>query len=87
MSKDKPLPTTIKFSPKLQAKVEEAGRRMGLPKQEIIRLCTAIGLEDLRRINFDLASAVVDKAKPSETSHSHLRVAEDEAEYKKKRKS
>jgi hypothetical protein len=61
--KEKPIPSTIKFSPELQEKIAEAAKITGLPKQELIRLCTAIGIEDLRRINYDIAGAIVDKAK------------------------
>jgi adenylyl- and sulfurtransferase ThiI len=81
--KDKPIPSTIKFSPELQEKIAEAARITGLPKQEIIRLCTAIGIEDLRRINYDIAGAIVDKAKPiKQDPVSYLKVAEDETPYR-----
>ena len=53
--KEKPIPSTIKFSPELQEKIAEAAKITGLP--------TAIGIEDLRRINYDIAGAIVDKAK------------------------
>ena len=80
--KEKPIPSTIKFSPELQEKIAEAAKITGLPKQEIIRLCTAIGIEDLRRIDYDIAGAIVDKAKPVPSQVSYLKVAEDETPYR-----
>jgi hypothetical protein len=62
MSKEKAIPSTVKFSPELQLKVDEAAKKTGLPKQEIIRLCTAIGIEDLRKVGWDLARLVSDAA-------------------------
>lgn len=78
--KEKPIPSTIKFSPELQDKIAEASKRTGLPKQEIIRLCTAIGLEDLRRCNFDIASAIVDQAKGKASAFIPMMVAEESGE-------
>ena len=75
--KEKHIPSTIKFSPELQEKIAEASKRTGLPKQEIIRLCTAIGIEDLRRCNFDIASAIVDQAKGKAPAFIPTMVAEE----------
>lgn len=60
--KEKNIPSTIKFSPELQGKIAEAAKKTGLPKQEIIRLCTAIGIEDLRKVNWNLAKVISDAA-------------------------
>ena len=78
--KEKPIPSTIKFSPELQEKIAEASQRTGLPKQEIIRLCTAIGIEDLRRCNFDIASAIVDQAKGKAPAFIPMMAAEESGE-------
>ncbi|MGJ8644895.1 MAG: hypothetical protein ACSHX9_15925 [Luteolibacter sp.] len=71
MGKEKSFPSTVKFSPELQKKIAIAAEKMELPKQEVIRLSAAIGLEKLRRINYDLAAAVVEKAKVSKEKMPH----------------
>lgn len=48
----------IRIDAALLRKIEEAARLTGLPKQEIIRLCTAIGIEDLRKLNWDIAGTI-----------------------------
>ena len=55
----------------LQEKIAEASRRTGLAQADIIRLCTAIGIEDLRRLNWDLAGTVSRAANP-ETGEDHV---------------
>ena len=77
MSKEKPIPSTVKFSPDLQKKIDEAANLTGLPKQEIIRLCTAIGLEDLRKLNWDIAGALSQAAESKRQGNAPLlKVAE-----------
>lgn len=65
--KEKPIPSTIKFSLEIQEKITEASKKTGLPKQEIIRLCTAIGIEDLRKVGWDLAKVISDAAEKRAT--------------------
>lgn len=41
-------------------KLDEAAKKLALPKQDVIRLAIDCGLEHLKRINFDLGKAIVD---------------------------
>jgi len=76
-------PSTVKFPQSTLDKIDLAAEITGLPKQEIIRLCTAIGLEDLRRIDYDLAGTVVDMVRGpvKKREASGLKVAEDKTEF------
>jgi len=64
---------------RLMSKVEHAMEATGLSQAEILRMALAVGLEDMRRINYDLAGAIVNQAKPLQ--HPHLHEAEDPVEY------
>ena len=55
----------IRIDADLEAKIEEAARMTSLSKADVMRLAMRIGFEDLRRINYDIAGAVLDAAKPS----------------------
>ena len=65
MKTNKPMPSTVKFSPELQKKIDEAAEKTGWPKQEVIRICVAMGLEDLRRIDWDIVGNLCDAAAPA----------------------
>jgi DNA-binding MurR/RpiR family transcriptional regulator len=54
----------IRIDADLEAKIEEAARMTSLSKADVMRLAMRIGFEDLRRINYDIAGAVLDAAKP-----------------------
>ncbi|MCW1922684.1 S24 family peptidase [Luteolibacter arcticus] len=54
----------MKFPQSTMDKLDLAAELTGLPKQELIRFCTAIGLEDLKKVGFDLAKLVSDTARP-----------------------
>lgn len=77
MSEKPPPPTTVKFPPETVAKINQASKLTGLPKQEIIRLATAIGLEDLRKVGFNLARVVSDAAEKQSEPSTHLHVADE----------
>lgn len=62
MSKEQSKSVPVRMDAELQSKITEAAKKTGLPKQEIIRLCTAIGIEDLRKVGWDLAKLVSDAA-------------------------
>ena len=62
MKPKKNTPASLRMPDDLLAKVEKAMLMTGLSQAEILRLCLAIGLEDLRRAEYDIPSAVVDKA-------------------------
>lgn len=65
MDKRESKPVPIRIEPELDAKIEEAARLTGMSKAEVMRLAMRIGFEDLRRINYDIAGAVLDAAKPA----------------------
>jgi predicted DNA-binding protein len=55
-------------------RIKRAAEKMGKTQQEVMRLAIEVGLADLQRIDFDVAGAVVDKAKASaafsQTAHT-----------------
>ncbi|XHR29197.1 MAG: hypothetical protein ACFUZC_01250 [Chthoniobacteraceae bacterium] len=59
-------PIPIRFSPEMEKKIEYASVRLGLAKQDIIRMACAIGLDHLKSIDYNLAEAVVEKARKRE---------------------
>lgn len=65
MSDEKPNKThvvPVRMSPKLLEKIDEAARRTGLAKADVIRICLAIGCEDLRKVGFDIARVISEAA-------------------------
>lgn len=63
----------IRMPAELESQLEHAVALTGLSKQDVIRLCIRIGLEDLRRCNFDLARAIVEvPASKSKTASRRL---------------
>jgi predicted DNA-binding protein len=61
MSKrSRPIPLAV--PDELLNRLDEVAMRMGRTRAQIMRDAIEIGLEDLRRCDYDLASAVVDKA-------------------------
>lgn len=61
MSKrSRPIPLAV--PDELLCRLDEAAARMGRTRAQIMRDAIEIGLEDLRRCDYDLAGAVVDKA-------------------------
>ncbi|HVE16907.1 MAG TPA: hypothetical protein VNB29_09220 [Chthoniobacterales bacterium] len=56
----KPIP--VRFPEGLIRALDEASRESGISQQELIRLATAVGLKTLRRINFDVAASIDEKA-------------------------
>ncbi len=79
--------TQLRFEPSLLEKITEAAQRTGLSKADVMRLAMETGLEDLRRLQFDLPTLISQSACLARTSLSYttsddssdtLRVAEDE---------
>ena len=70
---EKPIP--LRIPPELMVRIRFAAQALGLPISEVIRLATSIGLERLRRIDYDLARAVNDAAEPGRVPS--LRVADE----------
>ena len=56
-------PIPIRLSPALLEKIQLAADLMGRTQQEVMRLAMEVGLEDLKRCNYDLAAAIVDAAR------------------------
>jgi hypothetical protein len=82
MSAKKRTPASLRMDERLLAKVEVAMQATGLSQAEILRIALAVGLEDMRRIDYDIAGAIVDKAKPASSQVSYLKVTEDETPYR-----
>lgn len=62
MSKrSRPIPLAV--PDELLHRLDEVAARMGRTRAQIMRDAIEIGLEDLRRCGYDLAGAVVDKAR------------------------
>jgi DNA-binding MurR/RpiR family transcriptional regulator len=74
--------TQLRFEPALLEKITEAAEKTGLSKADIMRLSMEIGLEDLRRLHFDLPTLISSTARPRESyaddvAEATPRVAED----------
>ena len=54
----------IRMSEELAEKVQEAARRTGLAQADILRMALAIGLEDLKRVDYDIPRLVSEAARP-----------------------
>jgi hypothetical protein len=79
--------TQLRFEPALLEKITEASQKTGLSKADVMRLAMETGLQDLRRLQFDLPTLISQSARLSRTSISYpatvnpsetLYVAEDE---------
>lgn len=57
--------TQLRFGPALLEKITDAAHKTGLSKADIMRLSMEIGLEDLRRLDFNLPSLISASARPS----------------------
>lgn len=90
----KKVSAPIRMSPELLEKVAEASRRTGLAQADILRLALAIGLEDLKKIDYKIEGAISDAANPKTIKYPNaeddrvdgrresLRVAEEPEEGK-----
>lgn len=56
-------PTPIAIPNELHEMIEKASKLAGLSKQDTMRLAMRIGLADLERCNYDLAGAILDRAR------------------------
>lgn len=72
-------PMSVRIPPKLMARLILASKIMGIPKQEVLRQAAEIGLEHLRRIDYDTARAIIDahegKEKPAPKGNHHPKAA------------
>jgi DNA-binding MurR/RpiR family transcriptional regulator len=71
--------TQLRFEPALLEKITEAAKRTGLSKADIMRLAMETGLEDLRRLQFDLPTLISQSARLSRSSLSYATADEDDA--------
>lgn len=82
MAPPKQVNAPIRLTPEMQAKISDAARLTGLSQADVMRLCLAIGLEDLRKVGWDIARAISDAAESSGIKlRPVLNVAEDEAPF------
>lgn len=65
MDTTKKVSFPIRMDEELKNKLDKAAELTGLSLQDISRLCLQIGLADLRRVNFDLATAIATQAHAS----------------------
>ncbi|HBE22500.1 MAG TPA: hypothetical protein DDW21_03435 [Verrucomicrobiales bacterium] len=63
--------TQLRFEPALLKKITEAAQKTGLSKADVMRLAMETGLQDLRRLFFDLPTLISQSARLSETSVSN----------------
>ncbi len=80
---DDKIPSSVKFSKDVNAKITEAAKRTGLSKQNIIRICTAMGIEDLRRLGWDIPghlSAAAEQTRAAESKKEIRILAREESE-------
>ena len=79
-------PLALRVPPALMARVKIAAEALGYSDAEVIRLAVSVGLERLRRINYDLGGAINDAAAGGAESSAALRAAEDSPKYGSKKK-
>jgi hypothetical protein len=79
-------PTPIAIPNELHEMIEKASQLAGLSKQDTMRLAMRIGLADLKRCNYDIAGAIVDRAQASKEEDIGL-VAEKGTPYKAPKKA
>lgn len=75
MNEPKRVSAPIRMSPELLAKVNEACRRTGKSQATILRLALGMGLEDLKRIDYDIEGTL---SKAANALPSHLSMVPDE---------
>ena len=63
MKKNPPLPISLRLSPELTQDVQQATEMIGMSQAEVMRLSIAIGLKELRAIDYDIAGAAHTAAK------------------------
>ncbi|MFT4177508.1 MAG: hypothetical protein QM627_12760 [Luteolibacter sp.] len=59
---NKPTPSSVRIPSELLLEIKKVAEVMSKSDAEVIRLATEIGLEHLRRIDYEIAKAVVDAA-------------------------
>ncbi|MBB5351420.1 hypothetical protein HNR46_001656 [Haloferula luteola] len=62
MSSPKRVSAPLRLDPETLEHVRIAAERTGLAQADILRLCLAIGLEDLRKLNYRIPEVLSDAA-------------------------
>lgn len=75
----KPVPIALPNA--LLDKIQKVAGLTGRSQQDIMRLAMEVGLEDLKRINYDLGSAVVDASERTKGIVTVAVIHENAAEY------
>lgn len=93
MEEPKKVSAPIRMDPELLEKVKMASKKTGLAQADVMRLCLAIGLEDLKRVDYDLAKVIAEAANqqreritPGKLSTSTLASGVEQIEQKHKRR-
>lgn len=74
MSTKKRIVYPISMDPELDQKIKLAADRLDMSKSDVMKLAMKIGLEDFRRINYDLAKHLCQTPEPV----SHLQSVAEE---------
>lgn len=85
----KTQPVPVRMDEELRTEIRAAAEALHWQDQDVIRLAVKIGLEKLRRVKFDLASAVLDASQkePGRAREDLALAAEDEAEYRAQKRA
>lgn len=67
MPPKKVMTSPIRMTPNLLAKITEASDKTGLSQADIIRLAISVGIEDMRKLKFDLTKLISDAAERLDT--------------------
>lgn len=76
MSEDNSVSWPIRMTSKLADKIESAARELKISKQDTARLALAIGLEDLKRCNYEVDSTVLDAIERAKLIDAGVRMME-----------
>lgn len=70
--KDYGPPTPLRLPRKLDDQIAHAAEMLGMSKQDTMRLAMSIGLEDLKRLDYNLAKALVSAAREQDNKITEL---------------
>ena len=55
-------PTPVRFTERTNTEIDKACEKLGLAKQDVIRLAVDIGLEHLETVKYNLARAILNES-------------------------
>lgn len=76
----------MRFKQDLLEKLAAAAEALGLPQQDVARMSMAVGLEHLRRIDYDLTKLIVETIERQPSALPPISLNEDTPDYRVKRK-